>query len=90
MEDSASSIATSGSGQIYQNSQWVADVKYEQVNTIATQAAHFPIAKLTLTSGQLANLAGKAGIELITQAGSCHSILLPFVTPTVAHAILLT
>ena len=83
---------SAGSGQRFQNSQWIADVEYEPVTHFVTGRKGVIVANLTLLCGQLRNSVGRSGVELRTAAdGSCQPILLTTVTAaSIAQAIVLS
>ena len=82
---------SAGSGQRFQNSQWIADVGYEPVTLFVTGRKGVIVANLTLLCGQLRNSVGRSGVELRTADGSCQPILLTTVTAaSIAQAIVLS
>jgi hypothetical protein len=82
---------TAGIGQIFQNSQWIADVEYERTAIFAPGGKGLVVVNLTLLCGQLRNAVGRSGIELRTANGSCHSILLPAVSAmSIAQVVVLS
>ncbi len=79
-------FATPGSGQIFENSQWVSDVEYAQGTTTATGLF---VTKLTVLRGSFNAVVGRSGIELRTTNGSYRILLLPTPPATAASAIVL-